>query len=130
MAITNECRKFESHRQCDVVQNRFYTGNSGVPTLLNNCSHDVKPLIKQMNSAYVNAICVAFLEQVFDMQHSTLNIKMIRNSLLRVHTAYTRPSSAIRAVVLTYEMWLANNKSANQSAHPRSLISAFIIHIL
>ena len=27
-------------------------------------------------------------------------------------------------------MWLANNKSADQSAHPRSLISAFIIHIL
>ena len=27
-------------------------------------------------------------------------------------------------------MWLANNKSADQSTHPRSLISAFIIHIL
>ena len=49
-----------------------------------------------MNSAYVNDICVAFLEQVFDMQHSRSNIKVIRNSLLRVHIAYTRPSSAIR----------------------------------
>ena len=75
MAITNKCRKFESHRQCDVAQNRFYTGNSGVPTLLNNCLHDVKPQIKQMNCAYVNDICVAFLEQVFDMQHSTFNIE-------------------------------------------------------
>ena len=28
-----------------------------------------------MNCAYVNDICVAFLEQVFDMQHSTFNIE-------------------------------------------------------
>ena len=74
MAITNECRKFESHRQCDVAQNRFYTGNSGVPTLLNNCWHDVKPQIKQMNSAYVNAICAAFFGEgvwyaTFNIQH-------------------------------------------------------------
>ena len=31
---------------------------------------------------------------ICNIQHSTSNIKMIRNSLLRVHTAYTRPSSA------------------------------------
>ena len=51
-----------------------------------------------MNCAYVIDICVAFLEQVFDMQLSTFNIvyQNDQDSLLRVHTAYTRLSSAIR----------------------------------
>ena len=68
------------------------------------------------------------------MQHSTFNIEYQNDQEQSAQSSHRRrhkPSTITRlAVVLTYEMWLANNTSADQSAHPRSLISAFIIHIL
>ena len=57
---------------------------------------------------------------------------------IKVIRCFGRPSKARNGLILTYEpghekmclMSYANNKGADQPAHPRSLISAFIVRCL